>query len=508
MNRFEFNSNLIDFKNKQDELAHYGTRGQKWGVRKWQNYDGTFNEAGKERYFGKKSSDSSEKMGGYSDLNNKFIRSQARFAVKHPKLFGVEGLTEEEVYQAYKNVSLFRPGDVTPHDQRRANINAMKAMKLAQKVVEPNENIGNINTITRNYNYYYKGKSSDTNNPFERKTDKDYTDENGNFDSAKYEADKQRAIKELDTKYDKDFANVIKDNYDTTGEWGDVDAEYAKFKENPYDYLKKYSRDPKYNLSPKEEKKAAKEAKKLNNEFDDCIGYKEEDNLIGYLRYDSKYSDLINDMINNDKEKYAKEYERAKEIFDGFENNRNEMYAKAGITNALLYLDDDTMNTISSMARHYIYDDGDQGWSNSSSLYAKYEKGADYGELSDLYEKLNNNEQKTKDNINFLKKDPVLSKVDEKYLEKIVNGTTRGSLNSRLYNATEDSSGINDDEKNAYTESKKIAKKLESSCGARGSGWYYLNQAINNLGMGNISYKDLTDADWNRINDEVNKLKR
>ena len=57
MNRFEFNSNLIDFKNKQDELAHYGTKGQKWGIRKWQNYDGTFNEAGKERYFGSKKSE-------------------------------------------------------------------------------------------------------------------------------------------------------------------------------------------------------------------------------------------------------------------------------------------------------------------------------------------------------------------------------------------------------------------------------------------------------------------
>lgn len=51
MNRFEFYSNLMNFKNK--ELTHYGTKGQKWGVRHWQNADGTFNEAGKERYFGK-----------------------------------------------------------------------------------------------------------------------------------------------------------------------------------------------------------------------------------------------------------------------------------------------------------------------------------------------------------------------------------------------------------------------------------------------------------------------
>lgn len=54
MNRFEFYGNIEAYKRHRDELKHYGTIGQKWGVRKWQNPDGTFNEAGKERYFGSK----------------------------------------------------------------------------------------------------------------------------------------------------------------------------------------------------------------------------------------------------------------------------------------------------------------------------------------------------------------------------------------------------------------------------------------------------------------------
>lgn len=34
----------------ENELYHYGIRGMKWGVRRYQNKDGTLSEAGKKRY--------------------------------------------------------------------------------------------------------------------------------------------------------------------------------------------------------------------------------------------------------------------------------------------------------------------------------------------------------------------------------------------------------------------------------------------------------------------------
>ena len=39
-------------KEYSDFLAHYGVKGQKWGVRNWQNEDGSYTTAGAERYWG------------------------------------------------------------------------------------------------------------------------------------------------------------------------------------------------------------------------------------------------------------------------------------------------------------------------------------------------------------------------------------------------------------------------------------------------------------------------
>lgn len=73
MNKIEFYSNLAKFEGRNGDafLKHYGIIGQKWGTRRWQNADGTFNEEGKQRYFGKSSKDSSEddKVGGLFNKN-------------------------------------------------------------------------------------------------------------------------------------------------------------------------------------------------------------------------------------------------------------------------------------------------------------------------------------------------------------------------------------------------------------------------------------------------------
>ena len=86
MNRIEFLCNLDKYKGEDHSvfLEHYGILGQKWGQRRWQNADGTFNEAGKERYFGKTNT-SEEKIGSktsdvkdYLKIRNKLLKERTR----------------------------------------------------------------------------------------------------------------------------------------------------------------------------------------------------------------------------------------------------------------------------------------------------------------------------------------------------------------------------------------------------------------------------------------------
>ena len=69
-----------------------------------------------------------------------------------------------------------------------------------------------------------------------QKIDKDNQDPN--FDENRYWKNKEKAEKYLDKNYDRIFAETIKDDYDTGGEWGDVDSRYKQYKENPYKFMK------------------------------------------------------------------------------------------------------------------------------------------------------------------------------------------------------------------------------------------------------------------------------
>lgn len=70
MHRNEMISAIISQKDnlREHELKHHGILGQKWGVRNYQNKDGSYTEAGRERYgIGDSKKSSESKEGGIFD---------------------------------------------------------------------------------------------------------------------------------------------------------------------------------------------------------------------------------------------------------------------------------------------------------------------------------------------------------------------------------------------------------------------------------------------------------
>ena len=68
-----------------NELMHYGVLGMKWGVRRYQNPDGTLTEAGKARYGGGISKDDSLLEQEMAKKEKKGYRKYAKTKKKHDR---------------------------------------------------------------------------------------------------------------------------------------------------------------------------------------------------------------------------------------------------------------------------------------------------------------------------------------------------------------------------------------------------------------------------------------
>jgi len=79
------------------EIRHYGIKGQKWGIRRYQEADGSYTEAGKQRYIADKTKTqrkeietfTSFKKTGIVDVNGKLMLSKEdfKFEVDQMKYF-------------------------------------------------------------------------------------------------------------------------------------------------------------------------------------------------------------------------------------------------------------------------------------------------------------------------------------------------------------------------------------------------------------------------------------
>lgn len=87
------------------ELYHFGIKGMKWGVRRYQNKDGSLTPAGKKRYSSK---DSEERASRQADVKNRRTLSTADIQKKIERLKlerQFKNLTEEDISPGKKLVS-------------------------------------------------------------------------------------------------------------------------------------------------------------------------------------------------------------------------------------------------------------------------------------------------------------------------------------------------------------------------------------------------------------------
>ena len=258
-------------------------------------------------------------------------------------------------------------------------------------------------------------------------------------------------------------------------------------------------------------KKFEKEANKLDKQFKSKYGDRE--------YYDS---DKIDEWLDRDENKkmeeaYASIMDKAfgekskeiKEIFKDYDDHNEEYVSKAAICDALSYGDD--LDEIASEVHWFLSDDGDQGDRNSYAYYM-HEKGYTPEQVAqkdkEAQEAWNEGSTVAKQLSRYYNPTTLYMKNElQNEIFDQVNNRYNKKNDYSIYRISEAADSSGQFVKDHVKVANDFSKKLAPSC-SDGNGWYYFNQAIQNLDMGAVDYRNITPADWDKINAEINKLKQ
>lgn len=115
---------------KVDFLAHHGIKGQKWGVRRFQNSDGSLTPEGEKRYGTKEERMRAREKSKEDRARSKELKSSLKSAKKTYKQQKLKEklLEENNIAKIYKNRKLFTDDELSQAIKRASLYNQMKSM--------------------------------------------------------------------------------------------------------------------------------------------------------------------------------------------------------------------------------------------------------------------------------------------------------------------------------------------------------------------------------------------
>ena len=154
---------MVYVYDEEESLAHYGIMGQKWGIRRFQNEDGTLTPEGKERYYGKSDSRQDQKH------ENGEFNPRERWGSKNSTYSEVE--FEMSVYSSAENKKLMK--NLKSIINKSDDPEIQKAKKLADQYSNEIDKLSDAfdrfyKKYTEEHGHYFDGDGTEAHWEFEK----------------------------------------------------------------------------------------------------------------------------------------------------------------------------------------------------------------------------------------------------------------------------------------------------------------------------------------------------